>query len=38
MKPLTGFDAAFQANGVNHDSRLSSDEFRKAWPEYSGKR
>ena len=37
-KPLSGFDTKFQANDVNHDGRLSSDEFRKAWAEYSGKR
>lgn len=35
-KSLSGFEKAFQDNDNNHDGKLSSDEFRKAWAEFSG--
>ncbi len=35
-KALSGFDKAFQDNDANHDGKLSSGEFSKAWAEYSG--
>ena len=35
-KSLSGFDKAFQSNDANHDGKLSSDEFAKAWQEFTG--
>jgi hypothetical protein len=35
-KAVSGFDKAFQDNDANHDGKLSSEEFKKAWAEYSG--
>ena len=35
-RELSGFDQAFQQNDANHDGRLSSDEFQKAWMSYTG--
>lgn len=35
-KSLSGFDKAFQSNDANHDGKLSSDEFTKAWQEFTG--
>lgn len=37
-KSLSGFEKAFQDNDNNHDGKLSNDEFRKAWAEFSGNR
>jgi len=33
---LSGFEKAFQDNDANHDGKLTADEFRKAWSEFSG--
>ena len=35
-KALSGFEKAFQDNDANHDGKLTADEFRKAWSEFSG--
>jgi len=35
-KALPGFDKSFQANDANHDGKLSADEFKKAWQEFTG--
>ena len=35
-KSLSGFDKAFQDNDANHDGRLTSAEFAKAWQEFTG--
>ncbi len=35
-KALSGFEKAFQDNDANRDGKLTTDEFRKAWGEYSG--
>lgn len=35
-KSLSGFDKAFQDNDANHDGKLSSAEFAKAWQEFTG--
>jgi hypothetical protein len=35
-KSLSGFDKAFQGADANHDGKLSSDEFKKAWQDYTG--
>ena len=35
-KSLSGFDKAFQDNDANHDGKLSSGEFAKAWQEFTG--
>jgi hypothetical protein len=35
-KSLSGFEKAFQDNDANHDGKLSADEFKKAWSEFSG--
>ena len=37
-KTLAGFDQSFQANDRNHDGKLTPDEFKNAWTEYSGKK
>ena len=36
VKSLSGFDKAFQSNDANHDGKLTADEFKKAWQEYTG--
>jgi hypothetical protein len=35
-KALSGFEKAFQDNDANHDGKLTADEFKKAWSEFSG--
>ena len=35
-RALSGFEKAFQDNDANHDGKLTADEFRKAWSEFSG--
>ena len=35
-KSLSGFEKAFRDNDANHDGKLSSDEFKKAWQEFTG--
>jgi len=33
---VPGFDRAFQSADANHDGKLSSDEFKKAWTSFTG--
>jgi hypothetical protein len=35
-KSLSGFDKAFQSADMNHDGKLTADEFKKAWQDYTG--
>ena len=35
-KSLSGFDKAFQSADANRDGKLSSEEFKKAWQDYTG--
>jgi len=35
-KSLSGFDKAFQGADANHDGKLTAEEFRKAWQEFTG--
>ena len=33
---ISGFDRAFQSADANHDGKLTSDEFKKAWASFTG--
>ncbi|HEY2817863.1 MAG TPA: EF-hand domain-containing protein [Casimicrobiaceae bacterium] len=35
-KSVSGFDRTFQTADVDHDGKLSSDEFKKAWSSFTG--
>ena len=35
-KNMPGFDRAFQSADADHDGRLLSDEFKKAWTSFTG--
>ena len=35
-KTLSGFDSSFQAADVDHDGKLTADEFKKAWTSFTG--
>ena len=35
-KSVEGFDRSFQAADANHDGKLASDEFKKAWTSFTG--
>ena len=35
-KSVEGFDRSFQSADANHDGKLTSDEFKKAWTSFTG--